>query len=76
MLPARFAPALFGFIVSGFMSLIVTCVATIKAVGMTEGTFGKWMGAWSLCWPIAFTVILIIGPFVRRFVDRLVSPKG
>ncbi|WP_164660657.1 DUF2798 domain-containing protein [Tropicibacter sp. Alg240-R139] len=68
MLPARFAPVLFGFLVSGIMSCIVTCVATIKTAGLGGHTFGKWMGARAFSWPIAFAVILIVA--------RLVSPKG
>ncbi len=76
MLPARFAPVLFGFLVSGIMSSIVTCIATIRVVGLGEHTFAKWMGAWGLSWPVAFAVILIVAPMVRRFVEHLVSPKG
>lgn len=75
MIPARFAPVVFALITSGLMSFIVTCVATIKAVGFGGHTFGKWMGAWSLSWPIAFTVILIVSPFVRRLVAKLVRPE-
>lgn len=76
MIPARYAHAAFGLIASGLMSFIVTCVATIKAVGLGPHTFGDWMAAWSLSWPIAFAVILLIGPRIRRWVDKRVQRDG
>ncbi|WP_171175350.1 DUF2798 domain-containing protein [Ruegeria sp. HKCCD8929] len=75
MIPARFAPVLFGFIVSGLMSCIVTCIATIRNVGLGPETFGKWMGAWTLSWPVAFAVILVVAPLARRLVACLVRPE-
>ncbi|SCZ65841.1 DUF2798 domain-containing protein [Epibacterium ulvae] len=72
MLPARFAPVLFGFLLSGIMSCIVTFVATIKNMGMSVDVFTAWLAAWSFGWPIAFCVVLVVGPFVRRLVARLV----
>ncbi len=76
MIPARFAPALFGFIMSGMMSCIVTGIATLKAIGFGPSTLGDWMASWAFCWPIAFTVILIASPVVRRLVARLVRPEA
>lgn len=76
MIPARYAHAVFSVIISGLMSLIVTCVATLKAVGFGPHSFGDWMAAWSLSWPIACAVILVVGPRVRRFVEGLVRPQG
>ncbi|WP_372574927.1 DUF2798 domain-containing protein [Ruegeria jejuensis] len=73
MIPRRFAHALFSLITSGLMSCIVTCVATLKAVGFGPHTFGDWMGAWSLSWPIAFVIILIAGPRIRRWVESKTS---
>ncbi|MCL6282739.1 DUF2798 domain-containing protein [Ruegeria sp. 2012CJ41-6] len=69
MIPPRFAHPVFCLITSGLMSCIVTCVATIKAIGLGPQTFGDWMAAWSLSWPIAFVIILIAGPRIRRWVD-------
>lgn len=72
MFPARFAPVLFSLILSGLMSFIVTCVATVKAVGFGTHTFGNWMGAWSLSWPVAFVIAFLAAPLVRRLVARIV----
>ncbi|APG45558.1 DUF2798 domain-containing protein [Phaeobacter porticola] len=73
MLPARFAPILFGLILSGIMSCIVTGVATLKAVGFSAEAPGLWMGAWSFGWPVAFAVVLVVAPGVRRLVAILVK---
>ncbi|MEK0164336.1 DUF2798 domain-containing protein [Phaeobacter sp. JH20_36] len=74
MLPARFAPILFGLILSGIMSCIVTGVATLKAVGLSSEAPGLWMAAWSFGWPVAFGVVLVVAPAVRRMVAWMVKP--
>ena len=74
MLPARFAPVLFGFLVSGMMSCIVSGIATLKALGLVDGLFGAWMASWAFSWAIAFPTILVVAPLVRRLVARLTKP--
>jgi len=75
MLPARFAPYLFGLILSGIMSCIVSGVSTLKATGWIDGLFMTWMNAWTFSWPIAFCVVLVVAPATRRVVAGLVK-KG
>ncbi|WP_420585696.1 DUF2798 domain-containing protein [Ruegeria sp.] len=75
MIPARYARAVFCLIMSGLMSCIVTGIATVKAIGFGPGTTGDWLASWAFCWPIAFTVILLLGPSVQRFVNRMVRPQ-
>lgn len=74
MLPARLAPVLFGFLVSGLMSLIITGVATLRSVGPAEGSFGIWMSSWLFSWMVAFPIILFVAPLARRLVGRLTRP--
>ncbi|UTS79026.1 DUF2798 domain-containing protein [Phaeobacter piscinae] len=76
MVPARFAPVLFGLILSGVMSCIVTGVATLKAVGLSAEAPGLWMSAWSFGWPVAFVVVLGVAPAVRRLVAWMVKPPA
>ncbi|MBE1295720.1 MAG: DUF2798 domain-containing protein [Rhodobacteraceae bacterium] len=73
MLPAHFAPVLFGFLLSGIMSCIVTFVATLKNIGFTAQTVDAWLSAWLFGWPVAFCVVLVVAPLVRGFVNRLVK---
>ncbi|QFT58436.1 hypothetical protein FIU94_06310 [Sulfitobacter sp. THAF37] len=72
MIPARYAPILFGLILSGLMSSMVSGIATLRAAGLGEGVFLLWMGAWMTSWAIAFPAVLLVAPLTRRLVDRLV----
>ncbi len=72
MIPARFAPIVFGFILSGLMSCMVSGIATLRAIGVDPGFFGQWMGSWATSWAVAFPVVLVVAPFTRRVVARLV----
>jgi len=74
MFPARFAPYLFGFILSGMMSCIVSGIATLRAVGFVATFPTQWLGAWLASFAVSFPVVLIAAPFTRRLVARLVRP--
>lgn len=73
MIPARFAPILFGLILSGLMSCIVSGIATLRALGPVSGFFGSWMGSWAVAWAIAFPTVLVVAPLTRRIVTRLTA---
>ena len=75
MLPAKYASILFGLILSGLMSLIVSGLSTFRAVGMGEGFPALWLGNWAVSWAIAFPTVLVVAPLTRRIVARLVQ-KG
>jgi Protein of unknown function (DUF2798) len=72
-MPSRFAPYLFGFILSGLMSAVVSGIATLRNAGWTDGLFGLWMNAWLLSWLIAFPVVLVVAPITRQMVARVVK---
>ncbi len=77
MIPARFAPVLFGFILSGLMSLMVSGIATYRAIGFSDVFMPSWMGAWGTSWLVAFPAVLIVAPITRRVVAALVKkPQG
>jgi len=73
MIPARFAPILFGFILSGLMSLMVSGLSTFRALGLVDGFAGIWLGNWAVSWGIAFPVVLVVAPITRRIVAKLVA---
>lgn len=70
MIPKRLSPIVFGFIVSGIMSFLVSLVATVKAVGFVPGLLQLWMTSWVFAWAVACPTIILVGPAVRRFVER------
>lgn len=71
MIPARFAPILFGLILSGLMSCVVSGIATFRAVGLPPGFVTLWMTAWAPSWAVAFPTVLVVAPVTRRIVAAL-----
>ncbi len=72
-LPRQWAPTLFGFILSGLMSLLVSGIATARAVGFVPALPATWASAWLSSWLVAFPVVLILAPRTRRLVERITS---
>lgn len=71
MIPAKFAPILFGLILSGLMSCIVSAIATVRALGMTPDFFHSWMTSWGYSWLVAFPTVLVVAPLARKLVGKL-----
>ncbi|MGB3556071.1 MAG: DUF2798 domain-containing protein [Jannaschia sp.] len=79
MIPARYANLLFSLFLSGMMSLLVSGIATFRAVGLIDGVVGLWTGNWLSSWVVAFPAVLIVAPMARRLVARLTAsppPSG
>ena len=70
--PRRFEPVVFGFLLSGLMSCIVSGLSMAIASGIHGGFFLRWMSAWVPSWSIAFPSILLVAPIVRRILKRIV----
>ncbi len=75
MLPKKYAPALFGLILSGLMSLLVSGISTYRAVGFSDSYAGLWASAWLTAWLVAFPVVLGVAPLARRTVALLVDNR-
>jgi len=73
MFPQKFAPALFGLILSGLMSLLVSGIATYRAAGFGDHYVALWTSAWLTAWLVAFPVVLAVAPLARRAVSLLVE---
>ena len=73
MFPKKLAPALFGLILSGLMSLLVSGISTYRAIGFSDSYAGLWTSAWLTAWLVAFPVVLIVAPLARRTVALLVE---
>jgi hypothetical protein len=72
MLPKKSEPIVFGFVLSGLMSCLVSGISTLRVAGLTDGFTITWMGAWLMAWVVAFPVVLIAAPFARRLVHKWV----
>ncbi len=73
MIPRKFEPILFGFFLSGLMSLLVSGISTLRAAGMGPGFLPLWAGSWLTAWLLAFPAVLLVSPLARRVVRRLLA---
>ena len=74
-IPKRFENVVFGLLLSAMMSFLVTGIANVMGIGVSDPAFfGKWMRSWGTSWAFAFPVVLFVAPLVRRIVHRLVKP--
>jgi hypothetical protein len=73
MIPAKFSPLLFGAILSGLMSLLVSGVSTFRSIGPANGFLSAWIGNWLAAWLLAFPVVLLVAPLARKLVQRLTT---
>jgi hypothetical protein len=74
-MPARYAPILFGFVLSALMSLLVSGVATARNFGFVDNFVSLWIGVWWPSWLIAFPVVLVVAPIARRLVGLVVKTR-
>jgi hypothetical protein len=73
MIARKFAPMLFGFILSGLMSLLVSGISTFRATGPIPHFASLWAGAWLMAWLVAFPVVLFVAPLARKAVELLTA---
>lgn len=76
MIPRRFEPLVFGFVLSGLMSFVVSGIATLRITGLIPGFPALWFGAWLTAWVFAYPVVLFVAPAARRIVSRIVDSTG
>lgn len=74
MIPARFAPIVFGFFLSMIMSLIISGVSMVTTAWGQPDYLSNWVRAWLSSWVVAFPAVLVVAPIARRIVARLVRP--
>jgi Protein of unknown function (DUF2798). len=72
-MPARYAPIIFGFVLSALMSLLVSGISTFRNSGLVDGFVSIWINSWLPSWLIAFPVVLVVAPIARRLVGVLVK---
>lgn len=73
MIPKKYEAILFGFLLSGLMSFMVSGISTLRAAGLISGFANLWFSAWLAAWLFAFPVVLFAAPLTRRLVHYLVK---
>ena len=75
-IPKSLEPYAFGFLLSGFMSLLVSGLATALTIGLVSDFPAAWMRSWISSWIIAFPSVLVVAPIVRRILRLIVIPDS
>lgn len=75
-LPARHAPALVAFLLSGVMSLLVSSLAVTRQVGWVDGVLGLCVQSWLPAWGLAFLIALVLVRPIQELVGLLVEARG
>ncbi len=72
-MPARYAPILFGALLSAIMVAIVSAFVLASSQGLHAGFPAQWVLSCMTTWPVAFPTVLLVAPWVRRVVGRVTA---
>ena len=72
-IPVRFAPMLFGALLSAIMVAIVSAVVLAVSQGLHQGFLSQWLRSCVTTWPVAFPTVTVVAPWVRRLVGRMTA---
>lgn len=73
-LPPRYNAIAMPLVLSMLMTIVVSGISTLTAVGLKAGWHGLWFKAWLLSWAVAFPTMVVVLPIARRMVARFVEP--
>lgn len=72
-IPVRFAPIVFGALLSAIMVAIVSAFVLVTTQGLHPGFAMQWLKSCATTWPVAFVAVTLIAPWVRRVVARVTA---
>ncbi|APV52007.1 hypothetical protein BWI17_21455 [Betaproteobacteria bacterium GR16-43] len=72
-IPARYAPLVFGALLSTIMVSVVTAVVLALNQGINQGFVWSWFKSCITTWPVAFPTVTLVAPWVRRFVGKVTA---
>jgi hypothetical protein len=70
-IPARFAPVLFGALLSIIMVGLVSAFVIAITQGIQAGFAAQWVRSCLTTWPVAFPTVTLVAPWVRRLVGQM-----
>ena len=71
MFPKKYFDLIFILIMGFGMSLLMTLIITYINTGMDENYINRFFRAWVVSLPIAIIAALILGPPIKKFVDKI-----
>jgi len=72
-IPARFAPLLFGALLSVIMTAVVSGFVLLTTQGLTADFLAHWLRSCAMTWPVAFPTVTLVAPLVRRMVAAMTT---
>jgi thiosulfate reductase cytochrome b subunit len=68
----------FSGLMSGLMSFLMSAWVTWLNLGFGPAYLNRWLHAFIAAWPAAFLIVVLFGPAVQRFTQRVVqlAPGG
>ena len=70
---SRYAPLVFGALLSIIMVAIVSAFVLITTQGIHAGLAMQWLKSCATTWPVAFPTVTLVAPRVRQLVGRLTA---
>lgn len=70
---ARFAPIVFGALLSAIMVAIVSAFVLVTTQGIHPGLPAQWLRSCLMTWPVAFPTVTFVAPLVRQVVGRMTA---
>jgi hypothetical protein len=71
MFPKKYSNLLFILVMGFGMSLLMTLIITYINTGMDNEYVDRFLKAWSVSLPIAIIAALLVGPPIKKFVDKI-----
>ena len=72
-IPTRFAPIVFGALLSMIMVAVVSAFVLATSQGVHPGFLAQWLKSCMTTWPMAFVTVTLVAPMVRRSVAKLTA---
>jgi len=72
-IPVRFAPILFGALLSIIMVGLVSAFVIAITQGIHAGFTAQWFRSCLTTWPVAFPTVTLVAPWVRRVVGQMTA---
>jgi hypothetical protein len=72
-IPVRFAPLVFGALLSSIMVAIVSAFVLATSMGFQPGFLTQWLKSCAATWPVAFPTVTLVAPWVRRAVAHVTA---
>ena len=71
MFSKKYSNLLFILVMGFGMSLLMTLIITYINTGMDNEYVDRFLKAWSVSLPIAIIAALLVGPPIKKFVDKI-----